>query len=53
MELVVDSELSGEIVQAHPGVNTRTLALALDDVLLMARHTGHRARLVDIPGTEE
>lgn len=49
VELVVDRELADRVVQAHPGVNTKTLALALHDVILFAERTGHRVHLVDIP----
>ena len=53
VQLVIDRKLVGQTVHAHPGVNTKTLAIALDDVLSFARHTGHEARLADIPGAEE
>jgi Ala-tRNA(Pro) deacylase len=51
VEVIVDESLWGaEAFRCHPLVNTSTLAISRDDVQRFLEITGHRVRILDVPG---
>jgi Ala-tRNA(Pro) deacylase len=51
VEVIVDEGLWGaEALRCHPLVNTSTLAISRDDVRRFLEITGHRVRILDVPG---
>ena len=52
VEFVIDRALWGaNAVQAHPLVNTATMILSHVDLERFLAATGHRPRIIDVPGT--
>ncbi len=45
--VIEKSLLQADLVCFHPLVNTATVSLAPEDLLLFLRHTGHEARMAD------
>ena len=51
VEVIVDKDLWGaEAFRCHPLVNTSTLAISRDGVRRFIESTGHRLRILDVPG---
>jgi len=49
VELVLDSGMmQGEVINAHPLINTMTTSIAPDHLLRFAEACGHKPRLVDL-----
>lgn len=52
VSLVADSELAGQVVLMHPGVNTKTAALSHTDLVRYAEATGHRVISLPVPAEQ-
>ena len=51
VEVIVDQDLwEAEAFRCHPLVNTSTLVISRDDLQHFLEITGHRLRLLDVPG---
>jgi Ala-tRNA(Pro) deacylase len=51
VEVIVDKDLWGaEVFRCHPLVNTSTLDISRDGVQRFIEITGHRLRILDVPG---
>lgn len=51
VEVVVDEDLwEAEALRCHPLVNTSTLVIAREDMQRFLDLTGHRVRVLDVPG---
>ena len=49
VEVLIDKELwAGEMIQAHPLVNTATVVMAIADMKRFIEHSGHKIRLVEV-----
>jgi len=54
IRLVIDRDLfDDEFVGAHPGKNTATLKLRLDDLMKYTSESGHEATLITLPVDEQ
>jgi Ala-tRNA(Pro) deacylase len=54
VEFVIDRALWGaDAVQAHPLVNTATMVITHVDLERFLAATGHRPRIIDVPGTAQ
>lgn len=51
VEVIIDKRIwNSDALQCHPLVNTSTLVISLDDVKRILKRTGHRPRVIDVPG---